>query len=298
VPGEVIPLRPLTLGELLDAALELLRRNAIGLLPIAVVLALAEQLALLPLRSDAGLRPPAYLATGGGFFGYWLVLAAGMGTEAVAIGLLGGLAGRVAAPALIRGASGPRWLLGRGARLGRLILLVAIVGTVAMLSTAVALLFTGTDSFGDPTTTVFTWLTALLPWLFWYLFSGLAGPALVLERRGPVGALVRSFRLVAGSGWRPGWIRLLGYLAWLAVRIALAVGGLAVLRLFAGLPAAGWPVLVATTVWTLVNGVAYAVLGCLDAVLLVEARMRVEGLDLALGRAARQGVAPERILVG
>jgi hypothetical protein len=39
------------------------------------------------------------------------------------------------------------------------------------------------------------------------------------------------------------------------------------------------------------NTIAYAVLACLDVVLLLEGRMRTEGLDIALRWALRRGVA-------
>ena len=104
--------------------------------------------------------------------------------------------------------------------------------------------------------------------------------------------------MVARGRWRPGGIRLLGYLAWFAIRIALAAGSVAALKLIVDLPGRTWPAVVAVTVWAIVNTVAYAALGCLDAVLHLENRMRVEGLDLALGRALRRGVPTDRILAG
>ena len=116
MPGEVIPLRPLTLAELLDVALELLRRNATGLLGAAAVLAVLEQAALYPLRVAAGVRPANYfdldhLYTDLGVF--WILLATGLGTEMAIIAVLGGLAGRAAVPALVGGDPAPRWLAGR-----------------------------------------------------------------------------------------------------------------------------------------------------------------------------------------
>ncbi len=104
--------------------------------------------------------------------------------------------------------------------------------------------------------------------------------------------------MVARGRLRPGGIRLLGYLAWYSIRLALAVGGMAALRLIVHLPGETWATLASMAGWVIVNTVAYAVLGCLDAVLHLENRMRVEGLDLALGRALRRGVPPGRILAG
>ena len=137
-----------------------------------------------------------------------------------------------------------------------------------------------------------------LPWIIWYVFTGLAAPALVIERRGPLSALGRSFALVGRGGLRPGAIRLLGYLAWWTIRLALAAGGYAALQLTGQLSGGVALRLAGVLAWVLVDTVAYAVLGCLDAVLHLETRMRVEGLDLALSRAARRGIPAEQILVG
>jgi hypothetical protein len=276
VRSEIIPLRPLTLAELLDAALELLRRNALGLLTVSAVLAITEQVLLYPLRAVAGAVPPHYDPLDDRLGNFWLVFAVGLGTEAAIIGLLGGLAARAAVPALTGGPPAPRWLLGAGSRLGALLALAALLLVGGTLTSA----------------------AGFVPWIFWYMFSGLAAPALVIDRLGPLGALGRSFVLVARGRWRPGGIRLLGYLAWLAIRLALGAGSVAALRLIIHLPGRTWPVVTAMAAWAIVNTVAYAALGCLDAVLHLENRMRVEGLDLALSRALRRGVPPERILAG
>ncbi len=268
--GEVVPLRPLTLAEILDAAVELLRRNASRLLLVSGVLAVVEQALLYPLRSVAAVTPPLYWPHLNRLGPYWLLLAIGFGTEVGILAVLGGLAARAAVPTLgPRTAPVPRRL---GA-LSTLALVVALTGTL----TAAA---------------------GFLPWIFWFLFTGLAAPVLVVEGRGPFSALGRSFTLVGRGGLRSGFVRLLGYLAWWLIRLALAAGGEAALEL-TGQLSSGLALRVAGLIaWTLVNTVAYAALGCLDAVLLLEGRMRVEGLDLALDRAARQGRPVDQILAG
>jgi hypothetical protein len=266
----VIPLRPLTLAELLDAAVELLRRNARGLFAVSAVLALTEQGLLFPLRVAAGTVPPNYTHPPGDRLGvFWLLVAVGLGTEAAIVAVLGGLAARAAVPALVGGDPTPP-------RVGALLGLAALVGAGATL-TATA---------------------GLVPWFLWYLFTGLAAPALVIDRLGPVGALGRSFLMVGRGRWRPGGIRLLGYLAWYAIRVALVTGGFAALRLIVHVPGRAWLTIAPVIAWVVVDTIAYAVLGCLDAVLHLENRMRVEGLDLALSRALRRGDPPDRILAG
>ena len=280
---EALPLRPLTVGEVLDAATNLLRRYAGPLLSSALVLAVLEQVALYPLRRAAGVEPPWYLPAhlNSPLGGYWLLLAAGFGTESIAVTLLGGLAGRAAVADLL--GRRPGRLLGGAARPGSLIALALLVGALAA-GTAGAL---------------------FVPWLFWYALAGLSGPALVVDRRpvpgapvppgvaptrglGPLAAIGRSSGLVRGAGGRPGLIRLLGYLAWWSIRLALGGGSVSLLQVV--LPADSpfwWPA--AMAVWTVVDTLAYAALGCLDAVLHLETRMRVEGLDIAVSRAVRTG---------
>src|SRR3954452_8453808 len=106
-----LPLRPLTVGELLDAGISVLRRDALRLLGLAAALAVAEQLLLLPVRSSVRLTPPQYIPDWwAGLGGFWIVLALGLGTEAVALTLLGAVAARSAVPALLgdEGTDAPR----------------------------------------------------------------------------------------------------------------------------------------------------------------------------------------------
>ena len=49
-------------------------------------------------------------------------------------------------------------------------------------------------------------------------------------------------------------------------------------------------------IWLVVNALAYPVLGCLDVVNHLETRMRTEGLDIALRRSLRRGVATDAAL--
>nr|BFE75634.1 hypothetical protein GCM10020092_089350 [Actinoplanes digitatis] len=55
-----LPLRPMTLGEALDAAISLLRARAVPLLAAAAVLALLEQVLIVSLRTAAFATPPYY----------------------------------------------------------------------------------------------------------------------------------------------------------------------------------------------------------------------------------------------
>jgi hypothetical protein len=289
--AERLPLRPQTLGELLDAATNLLRRNALTLICTGFAFALAEQGVLYPLRRAAAAAPPWYvppnferLST------YWIVLAVGFGTETVIIVLLGGMAAR-AALADLTGAPPPRLLRGPGNRIGAQVSLAVLLGAGAALGSA----------------------AGLVPGIFWYLLAGLAAPVLSVDRRpvpertrptgppavghpalprpagrlaaiGPFPAIGRSMALVTRGGWRPAGVRLLGYLAWWIIRLGLGAGSIALLSLVVDRDSP-WVWLAATFAWAIVNAIAYPALACLDAVVHLENRMRVEGLDIALSRA-------------
>lgn len=266
-PPSALPLRPLTTAEVLDAAVSLLRAYGGVLLPAGVVLAGAEQLALLPLRELASADPPAYLPTfDGSGAAYWLLLAVGCGTEATIIALLGGLSARgAAAEVLGRRLSSRQLLSPRGGRLPAVILLAAAAGMVTFLTTLLGPL-----------------------WALGYAIVGLAVPALMIDRVGPGRALARGASLSGRAGARAGAIRLLGYLTWLIIRLVVGLGSLATLG-WIGVDRGGWATVAGALIWPLVNALAYPSLACLDAVLHLETRMRTEGLDIWLTRAAKHG---------
>ena len=263
----VLPLRPLTLGELLDAAVALLRGQARVLIGIAAVLAAVEQAVLYPLRAISA-QPPYLVPYDDQLAVYWLAVAVGFGTELGIITLLDGLAARAAGPAMLGQRLPARAMLSpRGGRFGAVLLIAALA---AIAGTACA-------------------LACLLPWFALFALVGLAVPALVIDRVNPARAVWRSIVLSCRGGLRAAGVRFTGYLAWWAVRVGLGVGTLAVLNLLVDGIDEGTRWLVAGVAWTLVNAVAYPAIACLDAVLHLETRMRTEGLDIALARATATG---------
>ena len=81
------------------------------------------------------------------------------------------------------------------------------------------------------------------------------------------------------------------------IRVALAVGPIVFLWQF-GFVAPGyvgdWLVLL---MWGLAGAVSCAALACFDAVLVIDTRIRTEGLDIALRRAVANGTDPAEALV-
>ncbi len=265
----VLPLRPLTVGELLDAAVALLRGNARVFLTAGVLLAAVEQALLYPLRALGAAQPPWFLPYDDRLGEYWLMIGVGFGAETAIIALLGGLTARAAGPALLgERLPGRRLLAPTGSRVAGVLLIsvtAGLVGTVAALA-------------------------CLLPWIVVYALVGLAVPALVIDRVNVSRAVGRSAVLATRSGLRAAFVRLVGYVGWWAVRLALGVGTISLLDLASGGKQSDTTLwLVAGVAWAMVNAVAYPALACLDAVLHLETRMRTEGLDISLGRAKVTG---------
>lgn len=262
-----LPLRPLTTGELLDAAAALLRTRTPVLLGVGFALALLEQTILFPLRQLADVANVVFPHEDR--WGWYLVLlTVGFATEAWCIAVLGALTSAAAPAALLGPAAPPRRI-----RWGSVAVVSVVVAVVCGLAAA-----------------------TVLAWPFAYLLLGLAMPAVVIDRLGPGAALVRSVRLSSRYGMRAGWIRLLGYVSWLFIRLSTGIGGWVALQQLIDTGTAWREHLVTGLAWLMVNGVAYPVLACLDAVLHVETRMRTEGLDIALQRALRRGVSADAAL--
>jgi hypothetical protein len=283
-----LPLRPLTTGELLDAAVVLVRARAGRLLGLGLVVAAVEQLALYPLRwycdvdssflpADDKLLP----------FGFLVVL--GFFTEMLAIAFLGGVAA-ARAPRVLLGSSAPAAaaVLNRTARpgavpgLGRFPPMALAAVLAALLGCTCAWSFLVLPVPLQVLGLFLALLVTVAGWLVVYGLLGLVTPAVVIDGYGPFRALWRSVVLSARGGLRAGCIRILGYAVWLIVRLALAEAVVEVITLVYSPPSSNMDRVLMGVTWLLVNALAYPILGCLDVALLLESRMRTEGLDLAL----------------
>ena len=261
-PGE-LPLRPMTLGELLDAAMTLLRRRAVPLLGASAVLAVLEQLFLAPLRGMAYVTPPYYGPAEEHIGTWWLVVAVGFGSEAFVLTVLGALAAAAAVPAVLGRQVRDRELWRRL----RPLLTISLGVLLGLLGAVAAFL-------------------GLLPFLVVWGFLGMSAAAAVIDRA--VVPFARSAQLASRAGMRAFWILAAAYLSWFAVRFALGAGWSQLAGLFTGAePATEW--WLGPLAWTLANTVAYAALACVGAVVLIEVRVRTEGLDIAIGRARAHG---------
>jgi hypothetical protein len=281
-PG-VLPLRPLTVGELLDAAVALLRTRAPLLLGLGIGVAAAEQAVLFPLRrlADVDLR---YWPADDRWAAWALLVTVGFATEALIIALLGKPAATTAPQALL-GAAAPAPEPGARPVLATATAAVLVAGCCGLAVGTIA----GWAVF--PLLFVIT-----IPLWFWlYGSMGLSVPAVVIDRLGPLRAIGRSV-VLSHRGGRVLFLRPLAYLGWFAVRLAWGLGVLWLIGLVYTSPSTMMDNLLMAVVFLAYNAVAYPVLACLDAVLHLETRMRTEGLDIALQRALHSGANPETSL--
>jgi hypothetical protein len=285
-PG-VLPLRPLTVGELLDASVTLLRTRGLLLVGLGAAAAAIEQALLFPLRRLADVDIWNF-PVGDRWPAWTLLVVIGFAAEAAIIAVLGGPAA----------AAAPRALLGRAAprpeRPVRPAFATAVVAILAGLGCGLIVL---TAYLWPPTFFLFSFLTLGL-WIWWYGSVGLAVPAVVIDRRDPFSALGRSVALSSRGVLRTLRVRVLAYLSWFLIRLAWGYGVLTLIELFYTPPSNTGDNLMMAPVYLLVNAFAYPMLACLDVVLHLEARMRTEGLDIALRRSLHRGTDPTPALVG
>jgi hypothetical protein len=273
-----IPLRPLSIGDLLDGTFTTIRRNpraTVGLAALLVtlqqLLSLAVDLATNGLPTFGGLADEAFsLQTLGGFGGIvGTLLAAVIG--AVLTGMLvvvvseDVLGRRVTAADVWRRIRPRVWAL---------IVAAAIAGLVPYVGL------------------VFLLVPGMILWAAWSLST----PALVLEGIGPFAALGRSWRLAWPSLIRVWWVRtlsvLIGLLMTFLIAVPFEVAGSAVVYA-TGADQVDQPVVtVVVLVLTVLGGIAAGMitapfLAGVLALLYIDRRMRAEGLDLVLRRRER-----------
>lgn len=326
-PG-IIPLRPLRLGDIFDGTIKLVRSNpktVLGLSAVAALLAVVPQaVAQASLFGSLGavFSDPTLLqtgdaaATGGLVAGYGSVLSIVAALVSTAIGfvavtLLTGMLTRVLGRAVFGGkvTAAEAWQATKG-RIPALFGVAVLVGLimlvpVVLLVVVVVAIFVG-GGLGDSAEAVGGLMALLFVLsvlyvgyaLFFWTRLALAPAVVVLEGRGPVDALRRSWSLVRGDFWRVlGILLLTGLVAGLVAAvlqipftIAATVfgmtggGALGSVILAAVLSAIGG---------TLGSMLTYTFNAGVIGLLYADRRMRAEAFDLVLQTAAieqqRQG---------
>lgn len=222
-PG-IIPLRPLGLGDILDGTIKLIRSNPKAVLGLSAVAAL---LAAVPLAigqvfvlnsmsgilSDPGSVSSAEseLTTIYGVAGQYVGSIISYAIQFVVVTLLTGVLTRILGRAVFGGniSAGESWRLVKG----RVPALFGVVGLMAVIMLVPLIVFVGlivalaagASSSGAGWIALVSILFVIL-YLAYYLYFrtrfALASPAVVLEGRGPLDAMRRSWHLVSGDFWR------------------------------------------------------------------------------------------------
>lgn len=316
-PG-IIPLRPLTLGEIWSGVMTAVRGNPAATIGLALV---TTAVALVPLTligvwlastlsaRAAGLDSydPAYgdFATAPGSAA---ALGAGVAslTPQLAVYVTALLLPLFMAVVIGQGVQGRRIGLGETARAARgrvlpalgvaLLVGLAAAVVVGVLFAIVVAAWTGSSDAGGAGAGLVTFLAFVALLVVFVLFSvrwGFAMTIVVLEGAGPVVALRRSWTLTRKRGfWRIFGIRLLtGLVAFVASSVITAPLGFLVGFLSAdAATGTAWVLVLLQAGTVLVQSVLVTPFTAgVDSLLYVDQRIRYEGLDVALLQQSHQG---------
>ena len=300
-PG-IISLRPMSLGDLVDGAVKHIRRNPGPVLSASLLVLVASAVPAI-LLAAAGARGSWYTDVGaqavldqGGFS--TLVLLFGVGFASLVLG--GAMAYSVGEATLGRRPGlGELWAAVRPrlpALLGLAALVTLALAVPVLLLVLLVALATSADQILVAVLVGFVGGLAVTAWnVLLTARTTLAGAAVVLERRGPVAALRRSWVLSRKAFWRI-LIRLvvvglLGTLVFWVIQLPLlglsALAG-AVVPLSPSLEASASTLGLAVSTLLSASVVIPFVAGA-TSLLYIDQRMRTEGFDLVLQRTARRG---------
>ncbi|MBE3008992.1 glycerophosphoryl diester phosphodiesterase membrane domain-containing protein [Microbispora sp. NEAU-D428] len=315
-PG-IIPLRPLTLGDILDGTIKLIRSNPKATLGLSAIVAAVTGI-------------PAAIGQAISFGSIGDLLADPYATDAADVSIAGdasqligaivtyvmtfvgttiltGVLTRVLGRAVFGGriTVGEAWRLARSrlpalfglVLLQALILLLPLLALVAVLvSLAAANAFDGTGNTGTGVAVlvVLLFFVAYVPYLlFFYTRLSLSAPAIVLEGRGVTDAMSRSWRLVKGDSWRVLGILLLTAILAAIISSVLAIpftfGG-SLVGMLSGGTAAGTTIaaLLLAVGQVIASMITYPFQAGVAGLLYADRRMRAEAFDLVLQTAAAQ----------
>jgi hypothetical protein len=298
--GGDIPLRPLGLSELLDAAITGIRCNPKAVFGLSLTLAgglevLVALIGYLVIGNETrnGITPSAVLsALGGGS----LLRVASLVLTAYTVLVMAGMVGPIYGRTLFGLSTSLReawqdtrpviWRLAGGTALTLCLSLGALIATAVPLILVAVL-------GGPPTAGILLgvlWVVAAVPLMIWlYVLHVLSAPAIVLERAGALGGLRRARTLIRGSWWRTFTALLLTTILTLFVYVILAIPFIllyALVYLLLGLAGIHMTGLLVMVLGTLAFTAPAVVTGSFDAgviaLLYIDLRMRREGLDLDL----------------
>ncbi|WP_433437928.1 glycerophosphoryl diester phosphodiesterase membrane domain-containing protein [Nonomuraea sp. CA-141351] len=318
-PG-IIPLRPLGLGDILDGTIKLIRSNpkavlglsAVAALLTAVPVAVGQAFVLDSMGSafadpESATTSGTELTTASGLVSQYGGSLVSFAVEFLVVTLLTGVLTRILGRAVFGGnlSAGEAWQLVKG-RVPALFGVVGLMAAIMVVPLIVfALLFVAiamnasSDSFGALVGLILLFIVVYVPYyLFFTTRFAFAAPVAVLEGRGPIDSMRRSWHLVTGDFWR-----VLGILLLTSLLVGLVSGILSVPFTLAGTMFGMFGAGSAAT--AIVSAVLIAIGGTLGAMitypfqagvaglLYADRRMRSEAFDLVLQTAAieqqRQG---------
>jgi hypothetical protein len=309
-PG-IVPLRPLSLGEIFDGAFQAIRTNPRTMIGVsAIVLAAVTLVTLLPQAWTLAGLDDSPLVNGGdveptteevtSFLSLLLrglllpalvqVLALTILQALLVVAVSGAVLGNRIPPAELWRRTRPRLLAIVGLTLLTSILtgLAAGLAVVVAMVPGVILIVADQEVLGG--LLIFAGLLASIPVFAWLVVRwSLAGPALLLEGQPVFGAMRRSWALTKGSFWR-----VLGIL--LLTSIILGIGSQIIALPFSmvgsGVGALVGPetAFTALAVSLLIGGIGTVLAGAVfypfsaavTGLLYIDLRMRREGLDVQL----------------
>jgi hypothetical protein len=312
-----VPLRPLGLGELFDGAVRTMRQNPRVMFGVsAAVMAIGGLLSSLGLVLGARRLVSTLAGTDDGLTRDEIAAAASSGVvsvvlpavlQALATIVLTGILilavseavlGRRPSPGEVLRRVRPRiWaLLGLSLLTGLLYLALLVVaagpGTALLLAS---------HPLGGGVTLALAALVLLVVLPFLWIRLSFAAPILLLEGLGVGRALARSWRLTVGSWWRVfGILLLTTVVATVAGGLLSApfavVGGVVGSAVGGGAPDGGTSFVVSQLIGNLGTVLSSTITApftaAVTALLYIDLRIRREGLDVALARAASEPAAP------
>lgn len=306
-PG-IIAFRPLSVGDILDGSFKAFRRNQGSLLALSLLL---NVLAAVPAAAVVAAQANGWLSIPADVFGMenddvlsgtvlpLLALALTMGFVSMLLPVFVAYAigeatlGRRTSLASIWAATKSRVLPAIGLQL--LVALVMVIAIACFVLLVVATSSNG-SSAGSGALVGLVAVVVLFPALTWFTIKvQFATAALVLERLGVRAALLRSFALTRGRWWRTfGILLLAGIVAGIAGQVIQVpiglVGGVVVAVLGSSFTGAVWVLAVLQLITSVAsNTLVTPFLAGVTSLQYVDARIRSEGFDQALLRAANPG---------
>jgi hypothetical protein len=312
----VIPLRPLGVGEILDGAVTTIRRNPGPMLGLSAIVAVLSQLlglgvAYLLLRGAPAIesleptaRPGEVFEAVAGLLGATAIVVV---VTWVATVVLTGILTVVVSRAVLgeKMTAGEAWQAARR-RLPRLLLLTLVYSLIwsapFLIWTAVviALGAGGANGGAAAAIAVLLGLAAVPMANYLYIRYALSGPSLMLESTSPAsgepsrpvsvtGALRRSAELVKGSWWRTEGILALVLLIVVIISWVLSVPFSLPFYLVGDQPSEGeflLPLVISALGAIVASTITAPFTAAATVLLYVDRRIRREGLDIELARAA------------